>query len=407
MRKKIALIFLMGLFLLGLTPRRSEPHFNGKIPGDYSRVLIKLHPEADLKALIKDYAIENYRKLLLKGWIAVKVPKGSQLLEYLATDPRVLWAEPDHPAWISEEEDEVLPNDEYFGEQWYLRNTGSKNGYKRGADVKATYAWKYTTGSEDIIVAVVDTGVAYNHPDLKGKVIKGYDFINSDEDPKDDNGHGTMVAGIIAAKSNNGEGIAGVCWNCKIMAIKSFDATGLGTYSELADGIEYAIERGAKVINISAGGDSPSLVLEEALDKAEQNGVVIVAAAGNNGGALLYPAAYSPKCISVGASDYEDRKAGFSNYGPHLDLVAPGVYIISTFPGGYAIGSGTSFAAPIISGAVGLLLSLKPNLTPDQVRKALIYTTDDVNSESLPGFDYYMGYGRANLLLLFEPIKLE
>ena len=159
----------MGLFLLGLTPRGKEPHFNGKIPGEYSRILIKLHPDADLKSLVKDYSIEKYRKLLLKGWIAVKIPGGSELMEYLATDPRVLWVEPDHPAWIADEDEEVIPNDEYFGEQWYLKNTGSKEGYKRGSDVKATYAWKYTTGSEDIIVAVVDTGVAYNHPDLKGR----------------------------------------------------------------------------------------------------------------------------------------------------------------------------------------------------------------------------------------------
>ncbi len=407
MGKKIALIFLAGIFLLGLTPKKKEPHFEGTVSGSYNRLVVKLHPDADFESLVRDYGVEKYRKLLLKGWVVLEAENSSRVLELLATDPRVLWVEPDYPAWITGEEEEVIPNDVYFGEQWYLKNTGSKEGYKRGADVKATYAWKYTTGSEDVVVAVVDTGVAYNHPDLKGKVIKGYDFINSDEDPKDDNGHGTMVAGIIAAKTDNGEGIAGVCWGCKIMAIKAFDARGLGTYSEMADGMEYAIERGAKVINISAGGTSPSLVLEEALNKAEENGVVVVASAGNEGGALLYPAAYSPKCISVGASDYEDKKAGFSNYGPHLDLVAPGVSILSTFPGGYAIGDGTSFAAPIVSGAVGLLLSLKPNLTPEQVRKAIIYTTDDVNSESLPGFDYYMGYGRANLLLLFEPIKLE
>ncbi len=408
MRKKLILALLaVSLFLLGARLKDREPNFNPPFYEVPSRILVKLHPEADVKGLSRDYGIELQKRLLLKGWAVFKVKNKGDILRLLASDARVLWAEPDYIAKIAEEDEEVIPNDAYFADQWYLKNNGGKEGFKKGADVKATYAWKFTTGSEEIVVAVVDTGVAYNHPDLKGKIIKGYDFINSDEDPRDDNGHGTMVAGIIGAKANNGEGIAGICWGCKIMAIKSFDSQGLGTYSELADGIEYAIERGARVINISAGGRKPSLVLEEAVDRAEENNVVLVAAAGNDAGALLYPAAYSPKCISVGASDPEDKKAGFSNFGPHLDLVAPGVNMVSTYPGGYAVGDGTSFAAPIISGAVGLLLSLKPNLTPDQVRKVLIYTSDDVNGESLPGFDYYMGYGRANLLTLFQPIKLE
>ncbi len=409
MRKKHIIIALMGVsfLLVGAIKKDREPDFNPTFKQGSARILVKLHPQADIRGLTRDYGIKPVKKLLMKGWVVFQAKGQKDLLQVLASDSRVLWAEPDYPARIADEDEEVIPDDAYFADQWYLKNPGGKEGFKRGADVKATYAWKYTTGSEDVVVAVVDTGVAYNHPDLKGKVIKGYDFINSDEDPRDDHGHGTMVAGIIGAKTNNGKGMAGICWKCKIMAIKIFDAHGLGTYSEIADGIEYAVERGVKVINLSGGGYKPSLVLEEAVKRAADNNVVLVAASGNDAGALLYPAAYSPLCISVGASDPEDKKAWFSNFGPHLDLVAPGVSILSTYPGGYAVGDGTSFAAPIISGAAALLLSLKPNLTPDQVRKALIYTTDDVNGESLPGFDYYMGYGRANFLTLFQPIKLE
>ncbi len=410
--KKIFLITTIALILLGWaywkdgvdnSPRRP---INSNIT---HRILIKFYSDIRGKEeIIKGYGLKRIGSILKGKWEVARCPDNVNLKEAinkLLNDKRVIWAEPDYIVKIAEE---TIPNDSLFGQQWYLKNEGTVQGYVKGADVKATYGWDFTTGSENVIIGVVDTGVDYNHPDLENKVIKGYDFVNSDSDPMDDNGHGTMVAGIIGADSNNEEGIAGVCWKCKILAVKAIDSQGTGYYSWISDGIEYAVDQGANVINISAGGNSPGVVLEEALDYAISRNSLVVAAAGNSGGQLLYPAGYSPKCISVGATDYADKRASFSNYGPNLDIMAPGVDIVSTLNGGaYAVGSGTSFSAPIVSGAAGLLISLKPGLNVEQLRKTLIYTSDDVNSQSLPGFDYYMGYGRLNLQTVFSPIHLE
>jgi len=410
--KKILFLFLTIFLFVGWSYWKGNPDAGLWIPDRIertNRIVIKFYPGIKEKDMaLKTHGLEKIKDILKGKWTVARVPerkKVSEVIDELLKDRRVVWAEPDHIAHIA---GEVLPNDSLFGQQWYLKNRGTIEGSIEGADVKATFAWDYTKGSEDVIVAVVDTGVDYEHPDLKNKVIKGYDFVNIDSDPMDDNGHGTMVAGIIGAETNNGEGIAGVCWNCRVLAVKVLNDEGLGYYSWIADGIQYAVEQGARVVNLSLGGSTPSFILEDALSYATNNNAIVVAAAGNESSQLLYPAAYSPKCISVGATDYSDLRAYFSNFGPNLDIAAPGVEILSTFPGNnYAIGDGTSFAAPIVSGAVGLLISLKPNLTPDQIRKAIIYTADDVNSNSLPGFDYYLGYGRLNLQTLFTPLHLE
>lgn len=410
--RKIIFVLALSLIFVGWSYWKGDPdniNLNPGVAGVTNRILVKFYPGTkDKDEIVKNYGLEKIGDILKGKWSVLRVPKWkktSQVIDELLKDRRVVWAEMDQRAWIV---GEVVPNDPLFGQQWYLKNKGTITGSIEGADVKATYGWDYTKGSENVTIAIVDTGVDYNHPDLENKVIKGYDFVNTNSDPMDDHGHGTMVAGIAGAQSNNGEGITGVCWNCKILAIKVLDSSGIGYYSWIADGIEYAVDQGAKVVNISAGGSNPGIVLEDALDYAWRNNVVVVAAAGNESGQILYPAAYSPKCISVGATDYADERAHFSNFGPNLDISAPGVEIVSTYPGGnYAVGSGTSFSAPIVSGAAALLLSVKPNLTSDQVRKTLLYTSDDVNSSSLPGFDYYLGYGRLNLQTLFSPIHLE
>ncbi len=377
------------------------------------RLLVKILPAFRRLGdeIIRSHGLEKAGELEGLGWVVVKVPEGSTVREKaleLFSDPRVAAVEPD----LVYKALDVQPNDEFFFLQWYLRNDGTfGNGSRAGADIEATKGWEYEKGSEAIIIAIVDTGVDYTHPDLEGKVIKGYDYVNDDDDPMDDHGHGTAMAGIAAAKTNNEKGIAGVCWNCKIMAIKALDAQGVGFTTNIAYGIRYAIKHGAKVINLSLGSAYPSQALLDAIEEAYNSNVLVVAAAGNSGASVFYPAAYSPKCISVGATDYNDQRPSFSNYGSSLDVVAPGVMIATTWPTWdqyqYVYISGTSASAAVVSGIAGVLFSRKPSLTIQDARKAILYTCEDINKDRFPGKDVYMGYGRVNLYQLLKPIKLE
>lgn len=208
------------------------------------------------------------------------------------------------------------PNDPFFGLQWGPPHIG------------APAAWDYTTGSPTLKVAVVDSGIDYNHPDIVGNYqIGGYDFVNGDNDPFDDNGHGTHCAGVIGAVGNNSFGITGMAWNIKIIAEKVFDSAGIGNSWLFAQGFEDAVKKGAKIISYSGGGPDTTLK-RNAVRSAYNNGCLLVAASGNDGGPVLYPAAY-PEVIAVGATDQSDNLAWFSNYGAQQELVAPGVNIIS------------------------------------------------------------------------------
>ena len=178
-----------------------------------------------------------------------------------------------------------------------------------------------------MIIAVVDTGVALNHEDLVNKVVSGYDFVHDQIDAADDNGHGTLVASIAAADSNNSVGGTGVSWMSKIMPVKSFDSSGSGSYLTIAAGIRFAADHGARIINLSFGGASDSFILRDACHYAFERDCVLVAATGNDSGDVLFPASYDEYCIAVGASDARDLIASWSNYGPQVDVVAPGVYI--------------------------------------------------------------------------------
>ncbi len=218
-------------------------------------------------------------------------------------NPDVEYAEPNYIAYAAR-----TPNDPLFDLQYALYNPGSgppgsPEGEER-ADIKATSAWEETIGDEDIVIAILDTGVDLDHPDIDEKIHSpGYDFINVDADARDDEGHGTHIAGIAAAETHNDEGIAGVAWNCKILPVKVLDNLGFGSYSEMIDGIIWAADNGADVINLSLGGDFPSTSLENALRYAHEKDIVIVAAAGNDGGAVLYPAAYDEYCLAVAATN--------------------------------------------------------------------------------------------------------
>ena len=346
------------------------------------------------------------------------------LVKELKNDPNIIDASLNYIASVEnnkETSSQNTPDDPAFQFQYGLNNTGilfnhdNSDTAKSGSDIKALSGWWWATGDSDVIIAVIDTGVAIDHEDLKNKIIGGYNFVSDNNNPYDDHGHGTMVASIAAAETNNGIGMAGVAWNCLIMPVKVMDNEGNGSYLQIAAGIRYAADNGAKVINLSVGGINPSFILEDACKYAFEKGSVIIAASGNINSSVYYPAAYDDYCLAVGASDYKDELAAFSNYGPSIDIVAPGVAVFGAvyIPAepdklnGYGWDSGTSFSTPYVSGAVAILLSYKPFLTTNMVMDLLRMTADDVNIDTYPGTDDYMGYGRLNINRLLSPYELK
>jgi subtilisin family serine protease len=251
-------------------------------------------------------------------------------------------------------------------------------------DVDAPEAWSYTTGSSKIIVAVVDTGVQTDHPDLSGKVLTGYNFITDSAGQTDDNGHGTHCAGVIGAIGNNGKGVAGVCWNVTILPCKFLDSSGNGYTSDAIEAINYAKDQGASVMSCSWGGGSYSTALKTAI---EASGALVVCAAGNDGvntdSSPQYPSSYdSSNIISVAATDWNDNLAYFSNYGStSVDVGAPGYYIYSTYKGStYIYDSGTSMATPMVSGIAALIKSANSSLTVSQMKNTILNTVDTRSS---------------------------
>jgi len=229
---------------------------------------------------------------------------------------------------------------------------------------------------------------------LAGRVLAGYDFANNDADPADDNGHGTAVAGVAAAKGNDGVGTAGAAWNVAILPVKTMNASGSGSYSAIANGITYSADRGAKIINLSLGGTSSSSTLQSAVSYAWNKGSVLIAAAGNNGtSTTVYPAAY-PNVVAVSATTSSDTLASFSSYGSFVDLSAPGLDITAPWIGsGYVTISGTSFSSPLTAGVAALALSRNPSLSNAQIASLLTANTDDLGAV---GYDTFFGSGRLN-----------
>lgn len=284
------------------------------------------------------------------------------------------------------------PNDTFYStNQWNLPL------------IKADKAWQLTTGDPGVVIAVVDTGVDLNHPDLQGKLVAGRNILAGNDQPQDDNGHGTHCAGIIAARTNNLEGIAGVDWNSKIMPVKAMAADGTGSVADIADGVVWAADHGANVINLSLGDTNDSDYLHEAIRYAYNKGCVITAAMGNDGvGIPSYPAAYS-EVIAVAANDENNETASFSNFGDHCSVSAPGVAIPSTYPAKrYVTLSGTSMASPHVAGVAGLVKSINNNLQPAEVRKILESTADDLGPE---GKDAYYGNGEINVSRAVQAAK--
>lgn len=275
-----------------------------------------------------------------------------------------------------------IPNDPSWSYQWGPQK------------IQADWAWNITIGSPSVLVAVVDTGIDYNHPELASNYVPlGYDWINNDTDPVDDNGHGTHCAGIIAAELNNNMGIAGLA-QVSIMAEKVLNSTGWGWDFTVAQGICHATDMGAKIISMSLGCYEDSPVMYEAVKYAYDHGVLLVAAAGNDHtSSPHYPAAYN-EVIAVAATNQNDAPASFSNFGEWIELSAPGVRIYSTYINdSYAFAQGTSMACPHVSGLAALVWSRFPNFTRDELRWHLQRTADKL---TLKSFDMYYGYGRVN-----------
>jgi thermitase len=327
--------------------------------------------EQTLKNIGAEVLPDGHVKSVFK---VLKVKDVEAAIQELENNPHIEYAEPNYvfsATWT--------PNDTYY------------SGYQYGLQTTQTnLAWDIAQGNSTQEIAVLDTGVDYTHPDLDGKTIKGYDFVDNDNAPMDANGHGTHVAGIAAAETNNATGIAGTAPNTKILAVRVLDANGSGTLEDVADGIRYAADSGAEVINMSLGCDCHTVALEDAVNYAWNKGVVIVAAAGNdNTSATFEPASYT-NVIAVGAVNNKDRKASFSNYGTWVDVVAPGVDIASTYPGNqYVYMSGTSMASPFVAGLAALLKG--QGRTNVQVRQAIELTADPVR-----GTGKNSRYGRIN-----------
>jgi len=362
------------------------------------------------------HPIEHFE--LVSGLTLAAVPDGAdptQALQTLQSNPNVEYAEPNYIVTAF-----ATPNDPNLGRQYYLSQTSD-------ADIDATEAWDLQTGT-DVVIAVIDTGVDYNHPDLRNNVwtnpgeianngrdddgngfvddIRGWDFVNNDNNPMDDNQHGTHVAGILAAEGNNSTGVSGVNWKARIMPVKFMAANGSGSTAAAIRAIQYAVANGAKVSNNSWGGGGTSQALSDAISAANSRGHIFVAAAGNSGRnndtTPTYPANYNlPNIIAVAASTASDGLASFSNFGARsVHVAAPGQGIFSTVPnGGYASLSGTSMAAPVVTGVVALMIASNPNIGVAQVRANLMSTAD--RPASLNG---RVASGRINALRAVQSV---
>lgn len=372
----ITLILLLLPMLISAGFCTSQPI----VPGE---ILVKFKPGTPSSEIA---SIHRQNGSVMRGSIPklgiqiVSSPKGREInhAAKYKTNRFVEYAEPNYLAQATS----LNPNDPYFTtNQWTL--------FK----IKAPAAWEMNVGESSVIVAVLDTGVDYKHPDLEGKIINGYDFVNRDSDAMDDNGHGTAVAGIIGACANNGIGVAGITWACKIMAIKVADATGYASYSNIASGITYATDYGARVINISIAGASPSSTLQSAVDYAYKRGCLVIASSGNNGtNTVYYPAACS-NAVAVGATDQYDQVASFSNYGSALDFVSPCNAYTTLRGGGYGGFGGTSGSAPHVAGVAALIISANPTFNCAQVYELLKSGAEDLGTV---GWDEKSGWGRIN-----------
>jgi len=354
---------------------------------DKRSIIVRIKKGGNLPSLLSGFGI---KKLENSPSYLIEIPEDLRSVDYVKSllynlnkDPNVEFAEPNLIYRVS-----YWPNDPYMGRHLWGMWV-----------IYADKGWDITKGSRSVKVCVIDQGVDYYHEDLQANYGYGKDFVDNDDDPypvRAEELHGTHVAGTIAGVMDNGVGVVGVAQNL-ILSCRALNDDGSGTSTAVAQCIRWCADTGAKVINMSLGSPAPSSEIESAVNYAVDTArVVAIAAAGNDGASSLnYPAAY-PAVISVGAIDTSGRKAYFSNYGSNLDVVAPGVYILSTVPytNRYMFLMGTSMATPHVSGLAGLILSKNPNLSPSEVRAIITGTAIDMGEM---GKDWFYGYGLINV----------
>jgi C1A family cysteine protease len=416
-------------------PSLSAENFVKKNDKNYveTEILVKFRPEEGLSKKEKDdkrdkvhkktnaKVKKNFGDFGIDGLHLVEIPADAtidEIIQEYQSDPSVEYAEPNYILSLSppviddsslpgETGQGIYPDDPLFSLQWGLSNTGQEvNGVSgtAGADISMGEAWEVSTGSNTVLIALPDTGVDPAHPDLSGTIwtntgeipgnsidddnngyiddYQGFDFTAMQGEPLDDHGHGTHCAGIIGATGNNGAGISGIAWNARILPLKILDRNGYGTTAAAIEAIGYADLMGADIVSVSWGSDTYDPALAEAISRSP---ALFVCAAGNSGRDIdsspVYPACYdSPNIITIAATDQDDDLASFSNRGSiSVDLAAPGVNIWSTTPGStYSLMSGTSMAAPHVTGVAALVASAEPGMSPQEIRGRLLGTCDSV-----------------------------
>jgi thermitase len=345
-----------------------------------NRVLVRFlrgASRAQIAQLNQSLGVRQVGEVARIGVLVLEVPAGTlqRVLQAYQASGLAEFAEPDYIARTTAVR---VPNDPLFGEQWGLPK------------IWAQQAWAITTGSTNVVVAIVDTGIELNHPDLAGKLVRGANFVTPGLPPMDRHGHGTHVAGTAAAITNNGIGVAGVSWGARLMPVKVLDDEGRGFLSDVANGIIWAADNDADVINLSLGTAVHSQMLENAVNYAWNEGSVLVCSAGNTGlSTPRFPASYT-NCIATAATDPRDNKAFFSTWGLWVDVAAPGVDILSTWVDGeYRRAMGTSMAAPHVAGQAALLWN---GATNNSAVRRLI----EQNADRIQGTGTLWAHGRIN-----------
>ncbi len=410
--------WLIGSVLVTAMYLSATSRANSYCPGTYAPGIILVGFHDDISAVEQQADLNVTMTIPGIGASALRVPSGQECaaLETLRRDSRIAFAELDY-AMQATGTRILVPNDPEWAQQW------------GPAKIGAPVAWDVTTGTSDIVIAILDSGIRLNHQDLNdnlwtnpgeipsngiddddnGKtddfwgwhfyhecIWEGYPVCLPGENNQvaDDHGHGTHVAGIAGAETNNGVGIAGIAGGSRLMPVKVLDQYGDGWYSDLVQGIVYAVDNGAQIISLSLGGTPSSQALQEAVNYAHDRGVLVMAATGNDGGTVLYPAACE-HVLGVAATDQNDSRASFSNHGQQVDVAAPGKDIYSTwYTYNYFTQSGTSMATPHTSGLAALIWSARPDLSAEQVTHIITTTAADVNGGTFPSWDEYLGWGR-------------
>lgn len=365
-----------------------------------NEVVVKFRqsPTVDQMAQIqRDITALSTKKLGYTYVFRSRAMEADDLIRYFKTSWHVVYVEP-HYLYMTNDISSAAaadanadttslsfqPNDALYAQyQWNL------------PVIQTVKGWHESKGSDLVKIGVLDTGVQTDHPDLIGKLDEGTNLVDPTSPPEDDVGHGTHVAGIIAAAVNNGEGVAGITWYNKVVPIKVLDASGAGSTYSVAEGIIWAADHGIKVINMSLGNYAEAQFLHDAIKYAYDKDVVLVAASGNdNTDRPGYPAAY-PEVLAVGSTNADGTRSPFSNYGDYVDVAAPGMSIASTYPGSqYAALSGTSMASPHVAALVGLIRSMNPDLTNVEVMDIVRHSAKDLGAK---GKDKYFGYGLIDI----------